>query len=241
MPQRGIDMTRTSIYFAAACLLCGIFCMACGKNAPAAETDPDTEKTSAASYESGELVAMARAYYESISGFRAPETECIANKGGTYTIRLYEIVEDKEENTWHTATSCWYTVDASGKGEDDITGDPVMLPPLSLADTAAYIGTPVKLDYRELGEFVREYEITDSEVFASCMEALRGLVIGQETDLRAMDNGEIYSFEFQDGSTWTVSFDGGNLEKNGKCYETEGYDSLKQQIRQYAENCDITE
>lgn len=92
-------MTRTSIYFAAACLLCGIFCMACGKNAPAAETDPDTEKTSAASYESGELVAMARAYYESISGFRAPETECIANKGGTYTIRLYEIVENKEENT----------------------------------------------------------------------------------------------------------------------------------------------
>ena len=78
-------------------------------------------------------------------------------------------------------------------------------------------------------------------VLASCMEALRGLVIGQETDLRAMDNGEIYFFEFQDGSTWTVSFDGGNLEKNGKCYETEGYGSLKQQIRQYAENCDITE
>ena len=158
-------MMRTSIYFAAACLLCGIFCMACGKTAP------DDSGSAAASYESGEPGAMARAYYESISG----------------------------------------------------------------------LGTPVKLDYRELGEFVREYEITDSEVLASCMEALRGLVIGQETDLRAMDNGEIYSFEFQDGSTWTASFDGGNLEKNGKCYETEGYDSLKQQIRQYAENCDITE
>lgn len=171
MHSKGDGMTRTSIYFAAACLLCGIFCMACGKTAPASETDPDMEKISAASYESGELVAMARAYYESISG----------------------------------------------------------------------LGTPVKLDYRELGEIVREYEITDSEVLASCMEALRGLVIGQETDLRAMDDGEIYSFEFQDGSTWTVSFDGGNLEKNGKCYETEGYDSLKQQIRQYAENCDITE
>ena len=161
-------MMRTSIYFAAACLLCGIFCMACGKNAPAAETDPDTEKTSAASYESGEPGAMARAYYESISG----------------------------------------------------------------------LGTPVKLDYRELGEFVREYEITDSEVLSSCMEALRGLVIGQETDLRAMDNGEIYSFEFQDGSTWTVSFDGGNLEKNGKCYETEGQWALKQVIRDYAATLD---
>lgn len=72
---------------------------------------------------------MARAYYEAQSGFFAPEADCTENEDGTYTIHLYEIVKDEEGNSWHTATSCWYTVDASGRGRDDISEAEIALPP----------------------------------------------------------------------------------------------------------------
>lgn len=45
---------------------------------------------------------------------------------GTYTVHLYEIVNDGD-NAWHTATSAWYTVDAAGVGIDDIFGTAVDL------------------------------------------------------------------------------------------------------------------
>ena len=97
----------------------------------------------------------------------------------------------------HTATSCWYTVDASGRGSDDITGAQITLPPLSLADTATYVGSPVKLRYIENGEARNEWEITDSKALTSCLEALRQLQTGRETELRATDVEEAFIFDFR--------------------------------------------
>ena len=200
--------------------------------APAEEESVADEPVHAA-YDSGELVAMARAYYEAQSGFFAPETECTENEDGTYTIHLYEIVENEKENTWHTATSCWYTVDASGRGSDDITGAQITLPPLSLADTATYVGSPVKLRYIENGEARNEWEITDSKALTSCLEALRQLQTGRETELRATDVEEAFIFEFQDGSVWGLSFEEGDLLKDNVRYETDGYAAVKEPISNY--------
>lgn len=200
--------------------------------APAEEESVADEPVHAA-YDSGELVAMARAYYEAQSGFFAPETECTENEDGSYTIHLYEIVENEKENTWHTATSCWYTVDASGRGSDDITGAQITLPPLSLADTATYVGSPVKLRYIENGEARNEWEITDSKALTSCLEALRQLQTGRETELRATDVEEAFIFEFQDGSVWGLSFEEGDLLKDNVRYETDGYAAVKEPISNY--------
>lgn len=41
-----------------------------------------------------------------------------------------------------------------------------------------------------------------------------------------MDAGETFLFTFQDGSVWTLSFEMGNLLKDGVCYETVGYGTL---------------
>ena len=132
---------------------------------------------------------------------------------------------------WHTATSCWYTVDDSGKGSDDIAGAQITLPPLSLADTAAYIGLPVKLRYIQDGEARSEWEITEPKTLAKCMEALGQLQVGQKTNLRGMDAGERFLFEFRDGSVWTLSFEMGNLLKDGVCYETDGCEVLRRLVQ----------
>ena len=50
----------------------------------------------------------------------------IDNGNGTFTIHLYEIVNNGD-GTYHTATSAWYTVDASGICTDDIYGDAIDL------------------------------------------------------------------------------------------------------------------
>lgn len=221
-------MIKKTAVIISLCILCVIACVACG--------NPVTEAEQVnACYENGELVAMARAYYEVKSGYLAPEAECTANGDGTYTLHLYEIVENEEEGIFHTATSCRYTVDAYGKGTDDITGAQITLSPLSPADTAAYVGSPVKLRYIQDGEARNEWEVTDSKTLTSCMEALRRLEIGKETQLRTMDAGETFIFEFDNGSVWTLSFEAGKLLKDGVCYETDGYAALRKLIKNYLE------
>ena len=73
-----------------------------------------------------ELGRMAQLHYKRISGYYPPEAEVEDHGDGTYTVHLYEIVNDGN-NAWHTATSAWYTVDAAGVGTDDIFGTPVDL------------------------------------------------------------------------------------------------------------------
>ena len=69
---------------------------------------------------------MAQMYCKRISGFYPPEADVEDNGDGTYTVHLYEIVPNGD-GTYHTATSAWYTVNASGVGVDDLFGSAVNL------------------------------------------------------------------------------------------------------------------
>jgi hypothetical protein len=73
-----------------------------------------------------ELKRMAQMHYKRISGFYPPEADVEDNGDGTYTVHLYEIVPNGD-GTYHTATSAWYTVNASGVGVDDLFGSAVNL------------------------------------------------------------------------------------------------------------------
>ena len=124
-----------------------------------------------APYQSVELAAMARAYYLKENNYLAPEVECLKNDDGTTTLHLYEIVKDDDESS-HTATSAWYTVDEYGKGEDDIMGNTVEFPNMSLGEIAGYVKTPIALTYNEEGETHNEWKITDAATINACIQAL---------------------------------------------------------------------
>lgn len=198
---------------------------------PLQEIPEKEEKVQAAPLESGELLAMARAGYEKETGFLAPEAECLDNGDGTYTIHLYEIVQ--EDDSWHTATSGWYTVNAFGEGTDDVMGGQIQLQELSPAEVAKYLPAPVKLTYLQEGEASNEWEITDAGILQQCLEALQQMTIGEQNDLRAADAGEAFCFELADGSTWTVRFEAGRLLRGNICYEVEGYKELHGIVNDY--------
>lgn len=203
----------------------------------ASDWTPDTSTTTEkenilAPYQSVELGAMARVYYLKETNFLAPELECVQNDDGTTTIHLFEIMADDEE-TSHTGTSAWYTVDGYGKGQDDVMGNTVELPALSLGEIAEYVGTPVSLAYSEDGEAHNEWQITDAATIDACQQALKQLIIGEETELRAADAGETLVFQMADGSTWTLDFEAGSLLRNGKCYETEGWKKARNILQDY--------
>ena len=73
-----------------------------------------------------EIGRMAQMYYYRHHNFYPPEADVEENADGTFSVHLYEIVNNRD-GTYHTATSAWYTVDASGVGADDLFGDPVDL------------------------------------------------------------------------------------------------------------------
>lgn len=74
-------------------------------------------------FNTDELARAAAEYYERQTGFRPPEAEVLANPDGTWTVHLFETVD--EGGGTHTATSAWYTVDEFGIGTDDLFGTPV--------------------------------------------------------------------------------------------------------------------
>ncbi len=61
------------------------------------------------------LKGWARSYYER-QGVSPQYYDCEANGDGTYTIHVYDIIENEEEG--HTGTTNWLYVDANGKGTD---------------------------------------------------------------------------------------------------------------------------
>lgn len=199
---------------------------------PIRELQDKEQTVQTAAMEGGELLAMARAAYEKETGFLAPEAECVDNGDGTYTIHLYEIVQGEDD--WHTATSCWYTVNAFGEGTDDVMESQIQLPGLSVAEVANYIPTPVRLTYSQEGEAANEWKITDAAIIQKCLEALQQITVGAQADSRAADAGETFCFALADGSTWTVRFEAGRLLKGNVAYETEGYRELHNIVADYA-------
>ena len=192
----------------------------------------EKEDARMAPYQSMELAAMARAYYLKENNYLAPEVECLKNDDGTTTLHLYEIVKDDDESS-HTATSAWYTVDEYGKGEDDIMGNMVEFPNMSLGEIAEYVKTPIALTYHEEGEAHNEWKITDAATINACIQAISQITVGEETELRTMDAGETLVFQMADGNTWTLDFEAGNLLRNNTCYETGGWKKVQNIIRDY--------
>ena len=64
-----------------------------------------------------EIGRMAQMHYYRHHHFYPPAADVDANEDGTFSVHLYEIVSHGD-GTFHTATSAWYTVDASGRGTD---------------------------------------------------------------------------------------------------------------------------
>ena len=83
-----------------------------------------TASVTGEAFNTDELARAAAEYYKRQTGFRPPEAEVFANADGTFTIHLYEILDDGNGLS-HTATSAWYTVDEFGVGYDDIFDTPV--------------------------------------------------------------------------------------------------------------------
>lgn len=79
----------------------------------------------------------------------------------------------------------------------------VTFPGLSLAELAAYMGTPETLTYVQEAEGRNEWKITDGETIVACLKALEQMKVGEKTDLRAADAGDTLIFTMADGSTWT--------------------------------------
>ncbi len=73
-----------------------------------------------------EIGRMAQLYYYRHYHFYPPVADVEPNGDGTFSVHLYEIANNGD-GTYHTATSAWYTVDASGIGTDDLFGNPVDL------------------------------------------------------------------------------------------------------------------
>lgn len=102
-----------------------------------------------------------------------------------------------------------------------------------LAAELEEMGTPVALTYSEQGESRNEWKITDATIIGICMKDLKQLAIRKETELRAADAGEKLVFQMPDESSWTLEFEGENLLRNGKCYETEGWKNVQKMIQEY--------
>ena len=126
-------------------------------------------------------------------------------------------------------------MDAYGKGKDDVFGNEVRLPELSLAELAEYMGTPSKLTYIQDAEARQEWELTDGTVIAECLQAVKKLEIGEETDERASDAGDTLIFTFADGSVWRLEFEAGNLRRNERYYKTEGWNRIRLLLKEKLE------
>ena len=70
-------------------------------------------------YTPEELCKLAQDYYYRTYDFYPPNADYTANKNGTYTICLYEVISD-DEGTEHNATCGWLTVNVCGVGQDDL-------------------------------------------------------------------------------------------------------------------------
>ena len=70
-------------------------------------------------YTPDELCKLAQDHYYKTNDFYPPNVSYTANKDGTYTICMFEMIED-DGGTPHSATCGWYTVDVCGVGKDDM-------------------------------------------------------------------------------------------------------------------------
>lgn len=143
--------------------------------------------------------------------------------GGALYAGHYDLDLDMEidEALWSVPSG--YTVDdkRSSAGQTEIKSetDP-------LWDES--VGPAVTVNYKWAGEGETvEAQTTDPGIISELTEAVNNIRTGDKTDYRIADDSDILTFRDRDGGSFTLTFEGGMVLKDGVLYETEGYRELK--------------
>ena len=208
-------------------MMVGVLCTGCTKS-----MDNEGKTDALKPYQVSELIALSRWYNNQRNGYLPPEVEWQENENGTFMIKLYEFVED-DEDTWHTATSAIYTVDAYGKGKEELTLEDVEFPEVAFPEIVLYMAPPVELTYITNTEVHKEWIVKDQSVLERCFKALESIKIEGKSDVRTADAEEILIFKLVDGTEWTLTFENGNFMRNSTVYITEGYAKVRKVLKEY--------
>lgn len=212
-------------------VMVGVLCAGCTKDNKGKKEE---QVMDIKPYQLSELIAMSRSYYEQKNRYLPPEVEWQKNEDGTFMIKLYEFVDD-DEGIGHTATSAIYTVDAYGKGKEEVMLEDVEFPEVSVADIVLYMEEPVELTYIANTEAHKEWNIKDKTVLEECFKALESIKIREKSDVRTTDAEEILVFKLANGTEWRLTFENGNFMRNSMVYKTEGYAKVRQVLKEYLE------
>ena len=121
-------------------MMVGVLCAGCTKDNEGRKEAKVTDTFTFKPYQISELIALSRCYYEQRNGYLPPEVEWKEIEDGTLMIKLYE-------DAWHTATSAIYTVNAYGKGKEELMLEDVEFPELSFSEIVLYMAPPAELTY----------------------------------------------------------------------------------------------
>ena len=207
-------------------MMVGVLCTGCTKDNEGRKEAKVTNTFTFKPYQISELIALSRCYYEQRNDYLPPEVEWKEIEDGTLMIKLYE-------DAWHTATSAIYTVDAYGKGKEEIMLEDVEFPELSFSEIVLYIASPAELTYISNTEVHKEWIVKDQPVLQECFKALEAIKIEEKSDVRTTDAEEILVFKLVDGTEWTLTFENGNFMRNSTVYITEGYAKVRKVLKEY--------
>ena len=208
-------------------VMVGVLCTGCTKS-----MDNEGKTDALKPYQVSELIALSRWYNNQRNGYLPPEVEWQENENGTFMIKLYEFVED-DEDAWHSATSAIYTVDAYGKGKEELMLEDVEFPEVAFSEIVFYMAPPVELTYITNTEVHKEWIVKDQSVLERCFKALESIKIEGKSDVRTADAEEILIFKLVDGTEWTLTFENGNFMRNSTVYITEGYAKVRKVLKEY--------
>ena len=209
-------------------MMVGVLCTGCTKDNEGRKEAKETDIFTFKPYQISELIALSRCYYEQRNGYLPPEVEWKEIEDGTLMIKLYE-------DAWHTATSAIYTVDAYGKGKEELMLEDVEFPELSFSEIVLYMAPPAELTYISNTEVHKEWIVKDQPVLQECFKALEAIKIEEKSDVRTTDAEEILVFKLADGTEWTLTFENGNFLRNSTVYITEGYAKVRNVLKDYLE------
>ena len=207
-------------------MMVGVLCTGCTKDNEGRKEAKVTDTFTFKPYQISELIALSRCYYEQRNGYLPPEVEWKEIEDGTLMIKLYE-------DAWHTATSAIYTVDAYGKGKEELMLEDVEFPELSFSEIVLYMAPPAELTYISNTEVHKEWIVKDQPVLQECFKALEAIKIEEKSDVRTADAEEKLVFKLVDGTEWTLTFENGNFLRNSTVYITEGYAKVRKVLKEY--------
>lgn len=207
-------------------MMVGVLCAGCTKDNEGRKEAKVTDTFTFKPYQISELIALSRCYYEQRNGYLPPEVEWKEIEDGTLMIKLYE-------DAWHTATSAIYTVDAYGKGKEELMLEDVEFPELSFSEIVLYMAPPAELTYISNTEVHKEWIVNDQPVLQECFKALEAIKIEEKSDVRTADAEEKLVFKLVDGTEWTLTFENGNFMRNSTVYITEGYAKVRKVFKEY--------